>query len=328
MKVGNIKRPTNSLMAAKRRRTLARAAKSICMTVFLIAFAYILLYPVLYMFSNAIKTKPDLYDPSVQWISKHFDFSSFSGALKALNFRKTFWNTMRFEIVSCVIEVFTCSVFAYGLARFDFKYKSILIFLLILTILIPDVMLIMPRVMYFKRLDIAGILGLFNKFTGIDLRPNLIDTSWAFYLPSIFGVGLKGSLFIFIYMNFFKSLPKELEEAAMIDGAGSFKTFLRIIIPSSGVVFLTVFIFAMVWHWNDYYLAMMYTQQNRTLSYMVANLFQYVEITFGGELCASDARTYTYPMAGCLIFIALPTSVYLVLQRKFIQSVDRVGIVG
>lgn len=321
-------RSNNSLITAKQKRKVQGLLKTLCMTIFLIAFAYILLYPVLYMFANSLKTKPDLYDPSVQWISKHMDFSSFGGAIEAMNFKETFWNTLRFEMASGLIEVFTCAVFAYGLARFDLKYKNILVFVLILTILVPDVMLMMPRVMHFKKLDFLGFLGFFNKLTGIDLRPNIIDTPWAFYLPSLFGVGLKGSLFIFIYMNFFKSLPKELEEAAMIDGAGPFKTFLRIIIPSSGVVFLTVFIFSIVWHWNDYYLALIYTSQNRTLSYMLVNLKQFVEITFGGELCASDARLYTYPMAGCLIFIAPPTGVYLILQRKFIQSVDRVGIVG
>lgn len=331
MSIESIRKPKktfNRLTTAKRKNQLSRTIKSVCMLIFLIAFAYILLYPVLYIFSNALKTKPDLYDPSVQWISKHLDFSSFPGALKAMNFGQSLLNTLNFEMISCLIEVFTCSVFAYGLARFDLKYKNILIFILILTIVVPDVMLLMPKVMHFKKLDLLGILGLFNKLTGIDLRPNVLDTPWAFWLPSIFGVGLKGSLFIFIYMNFFKSLPKELEEAAMIDGAGAFKTFLRIIVPSSGVVFLTVFIFSMVWHWNDYYLALVYTTQNRPLSYMVSNLQQFVESTFGGELCASDARVYTYPMAGCLIFIAPPTAVYLILQHKFIQSVDRVGIVG
>ena len=236
----------NSLTASRAKKKTLSIIKAICMAVFLIAFAYILLYPVLYMFANSIKTKQDLLDPSVQWISKHIDFSSFKGAYKAMDFGNTLWNTVRFEMVAAVIEVFTCSLFAYGLARFDIKHKKIYSFILILTILVPDIMLLMPRAMHFKQLDFLGILGLFDKATGIDIRPNIIDTPWAFYLPSLFGVGLKGSLFIFIYMNFFKGLPKELEEAAMIDGAGAFRTYCSIIVPASGVVFLTVFVFSFI----------------------------------------------------------------------------------
>ncbi len=321
---------SHSLTVSKAKKKTVSIFKAICMAIVLIAFAYILLYPVLYMFANSLKTKQDLLDPSVQWISKHIDFSSFKGAYKAMDFNNTLWNTVRFEMVSAVIEVFTCSLFAYGLARFDIKYKKLYTFILILTILVPDIMLLMPRAMHFKQLDFLGVLSLFDKITGIDIRPNIIDTPWSFYLPSIFGVGLKGSLFIFIYINFFKGLPKELEEAAMIDGACPLKTYFSIIIPASGVVFLTVFVFSFVWHWNDYYLALMYTTQNRTLSYMVANIDQFVFITFGGVegLGLDRAYTYTYPMASCLLYITIPTIAYLFLQRRFIQSVDRVGIVG
>ena len=314
-------------LSAKQKANLMKCCKSFFRFIFMLSFAYVLLYPIIYMFSTAVKNAQDFIDPTVQWISKQFDFSSFPNAIKAMNYGESLKNTLLFEMLSCLIEVATCSAFAYGLSRFDIPFKKLLIFVLVITIMVPDVMLLMPRVMHFKRLDILGIFGLLNKLTGIDLRPNLIDTAFAFYLPSLFGVGLKGGLIIFIYMQFYKGLPKELEEAASVDGAGPLKTFIRIIIPSSSVVILTVFIFSMVWHWNDYYLGLMYTSENRTLAYVVQNLNQYVFVTFG-EISHSDPRVYTIPMAGCLLFIAPPTLVYLVLQKQFIQSVDRVGIVG
>jgi len=295
--------------------------------VFLIAFAYILIYPVIYMLSNALRTTVDYIDPSVVWLPKSVTWQNFIDAWKALKFPETLKNTLVYELVSAAIEVFTCSVFAYGLSRFKFKFKSVLMFFLILSILIPDVMVLLPRVLNFKNLDFLGILRLFYEITGIDLRPDIFDTPLTFYLPSLLGVGLKGGMFIFIYMQFFSGLPVELEEAAWIDGAGPIRTFLSIVLPSSGVVILTVSIFSLIWHWNDYYLALMYIMDNQTLSVMVHDISQQVFLTFG-EVSGISSLIFGVPPAACLLLIAPPLLIYLFLQKYFIKSIDRVGIVG
>lgn len=295
--------------------------------IFLVAFSYILIYPVLYMLSNAFRTTVDYIDPSVVWIPKTVTLQNFADAFKALDYMTSLKNTFLFEIVSAIIEVFTCSVYAYGLSRFKFRFKGVLIGLLILSILIPDIMLLMPRVMNFKQLDILGILQLIGNIFGTELRPNIFGTPLTFYLPSLFGVGLKGGMFIFIYMQFFSGLPYELEEAAWIDGAGPLRTFLRIVIPSSGVVFLTVFIFSLIWHWNDYYLAMMYTMNDLPLAVVLHEIRQHIFLTFG-EVNGISSLIFGVPPAACLLFIAPPLVIYLFLQKFFIQSIDRVGIVG
>ena len=295
--------------------------------IFLVAFSYILLYPILYMMSNAFRTTIDYIDPAVVWLPKTVTVQSFKDAFSAMKYMDSLKNTLIYEMISALIEVFTCSVFAYGLARFRVRFKPLLMGLLVMTILIPDVMLLMPRVMNFKQLDFLGILGLFNSLSGVDLRPDIFNTPLTFYLPSLLGVGLKGGMFIFIYMQFFSGLPAELEEAAWIDGAGPVRTFLQIVIPSSGVVFLTVFIFSMIWHWNDYYLALMYIQDHSTLAIMVHDIKQQVFLTFG-EVNGINSLLFGVPPAACLLFIAPPLIVYLFLQKYFIQSIDRVGIVG
>lgn len=299
---------------------------SILRAVFLIAFSYILIYPLVYMISTALKSVSDYSDPTVVWVPKFATLDSFAKALKVTGYFGNMKNTVVYEIGAAVIEVFSCSVFAYGLARFKMRFKEIMIFLLIVTILVPDIMLIVPRMMTFKELDLFGILGLFNKITGIDLRPSIIDTPFAFYLPSLFGVGLKGGLMIFIYMQFYKGLPYELEEAAWIDGAGPFKTFVKIILPSSGVAILTVFIFSIIWHWNDFLLAVMYTYENRTLAVVINDIKQYMYLVL--QMDSSNMANYGVPLAACVLFIVPPLIVYMILQRKFIQSIDRIGIVG
>lgn len=302
---------------------------SVARAVFLLAFSFVLLYPVFFMVSNSVKTGSDLLNPAVEWLSKSPSLYSYKIAYETMNFPKSFLITVRFELVSAIISVFSCALYAYGLSRFDFKLKPLILFMVILIIFVPDIILIIPRVTNFRYTDLFGILGLVKKITGTDLRPNFMDTELTFYLPSLFGVGLKGGLFIFIYMQFFKGLPKELEEAAWVDGAGPFKTFFKIILPSSGVVILTVLIFSVIWHWNDWLLSMMYTNSNKTLAVLVYSIDDAV-----GRWSAENAVTlntelkYGIPLAACLIYITPPTVMYLFLQKKFIQSIDRVGIVG
>lgn len=302
---------------------------SVLRMLFLLAFEFVLLYPVIFMISNSFKVTSDTLNPAVKWFSLSPTTYGYKVAWMAFDYWNGLKITFLFGIVSGLIEVVTCAVYAYGLSRFELRFKKIWMFLLIVTILIPDVMLIIPRILNFRYMDVFGILGLFYKLTGVDLRVNITDTVWTFYLPSLFGVGLKGGLFIYIYMQFFKGLPKELEEAAWIDGAGPVQTFIRIIIPSSGVVILTVFIFSFIWHWNDWLLATMYTENNHTLAFTLRNISGYIgQLWSSMKISADSSAYYGAPLAACLMFIAPLTLLYVILQRHFIESVDRVGIVG
>jgi multiple sugar transport system permease protein len=314
-------------MAGLKADTARRWAVSVIRAVFLIAFAYILLYPVFYMVSTSLKGVADFIDPTVLWVPKNPVFENFKIAFTAMDYPRSLFNTLSMEMVSGALEVLVCSVFAYGLARFDFPLKKACILILVVTILVPDTMLIIPRVINFKQLDFLGVLGLLQKATGFDLRPNIVNTPFTFYLPSLLGVGLKGGIFIFIYMQFFKGLPKELEEAAWIDGAGPASTFVRIILPSSGIVILTVSVFAMIWHWNDYYLALMYTSTDRPLAVVVSQYSTYLAKSYV-DMSLTGPAAQASAVAACLLFITPPLTAYLFLQRKFIQSIDRVGIVG
>lgn len=305
-----------------------KRASSVAYSVFrlalLIAIGYIVIYPVIYMISSSVKTTAAFADPSVIYIPKHITFEYYSLALEAIDYKDSIISTVKYEIVSAVIEILICSFIAYGLARFDFKGKKFLNFVLLLTILVPVQMIIVPIMTNYSQLDVIGILGLLNRFTGIDLRPNILGTVWTFYLPSIFGVGLRSGILIYIYIQFFSGLPKELEEAAWIDGAGLFRTFFSIAVPSSSVVYTTVTLFALIWHWNDYYLAVMYLSDKFPLAvriYDIDNLITAVNIWGGGSAVAIKS-------AACFMFIAPMLVIYLFMQRKFVQSIDRVGITG
>ncbi len=286
---------------------------------FLLALSYIILFQLCYMISYAIRPASDSMDPSIIWVPKNLTFENFKDAFIEMDYLKSFFNTLLVCVVSAFIEVAVCAVIGYGFARFDFPEKKIVFFLVMVTIIIPPQMIMAPTFVNYSHLDVMGIFGLFNKFTGIDLRPNILDTPFTFYIPSILGVGIRSGLFIYIYRQFFIKLPNELEEAAWVDGAGPLRTFISIIIPSSGVVVLTVTIFSLIWHWNDYYNSSMYLSDMSTLATKLSSL---------ANLEGSELSTRNIRMAASLLFLTPVLIVYLILQKRFIKSIDRVGIVG
>lgn len=295
--------------------------------IFLLAFSYVLLYPLIFMISSSFQGASDFFDPTVEWIPKNPVFTNFELSFKAMEFNTSFINTIIYEILAAVLEIVSCAVAAYGLARFKFKGKGILNVFMLLTILVPTTMIIIPSYINFAYLDFLGILKVIGNLVGANIRPNVLDTPFVMWLPSLFGVGLKGGLFIYIYKQFFQGLPKEFEEAAWIDGAGPVKTFLSVIIPSSTVPIVTVTMFAVVWHWNDYYLAQMYLSENLPLSVKLATVESLITSTLYG---AASAKTIMGPaiMSACLMMVLPLIVFYLILQRRFIASIANSGIVG
>ena len=296
--------------------------------VVLIAIGYIILYPLLYMISSSIRTRDSFYDPSIVWITSEVTLENFDYAFGIMNYAGAFLNTIIYEMISAGIQIISCSIVAYGLARFEFKEKKVLTFFMFLLILVPSQMMMLPIFMNYSKLDFLGVLGLIDSLTGIDIRPNVLNSVWTFYLPALFGVGIRSGIIIYIYIQFFKGLPKELEEAAWIDGAGPFKTYLRIALPSSGVVITTVTVFSLIWHWNDYSLSSMYLYFDSWPLAVKLNNITSPEAMGTLRLDSTDPLRIAIMMAGCLMFILPILIVYLFLQKKFVKSIDRVGITG
>jgi multiple sugar transport system permease protein len=253
---------------------------------------------------------------------------NFKIAFEVLDYGKSVWRTITLDIVSAAIEVIVCAIVAYGFARFEFPGKKIFEFLLMVTIVVPVQVYIVSMCVNFKNLDVAGVLGLINNLTGIDLRVNILNTNLTMYLPSLFGMGLRSGILIYIYIQFFKGFPKELEEAAYIDGAGPFRTFWKIAVPSSGVAILTVSVFSVIWHWNDYTLGLMYFTKNYPLAVQLSNLPDVLAVSNPYAGGAMEIMKDPIIMAGCLLYIAPLLIGYLCIQNKFVKSIDRVGITG
>ncbi len=328
MSLFNNKKISLNLNKETLKRNLPNTAMFAFRMILLISIGFVIIYPLLYMVVTSLVSRNGFFNSTRVWIpeaiSPKFNYDI---AIELLDYGKALKSTFIYEIISALIEVAACAFTAYGFARFKFKGKGIMLGILFLTILVPDMMVLIPRMANYSKMDVLGILGLFDKLTGIDLRPNILGSAAAFYLPSIFSMGLRSGVIIFIYIQFFSGFPKELEEAAWIDGAGPVKTFLRIALPSSGVVIITVVVFSLIWHWNDYQLCSMYLNDDYPLA-MKLDLLPTALSTKGYYMNPETPETMAFQMAGCVLFVTPMLIVYMILQRWFIESIDRVGITG
>ncbi len=175
-------------------------------TLFIIGLCYLFLFPVVYMIITALQDPAYANDPASIWIPKKFSLIAIKGAMEALNFWPSTALTAKISVFSTVCSLFSCSLAGYGLARFKLPGKKIVMMLLFLTILVPPQLVLTAQYINFRYFDFGGVLKLLAPITGVE-SIYLLDTEWTFILPALFGNGLRGGLFIFIFKQFFEGLP-------------------------------------------------------------------------------------------------------------------------
>ncbi len=296
----------------------------------LASMSFVVLYPMLYMVSNAFKPFMQTYDPSVIWLPKSLTMENIQDAMAILDFNVSLPNTLLTAVVTAFLQVAMCLVVGYGFARFQFRGRKAMFLLVILTMIVPQQAISTSLYTTYRYFDLFGLLRLMGLATGGAVKPvNMIDSYWVFWLPAILGMGLRGGLYIFIYRQFFLSMPHELEEAAEIDGCTPVGTFMRVMLPNAGTVMLTVLLFALVWNWNDYYTPAMFMKNHVTLATALSMFQQNLQNlnTIGGNY-TDTALIATRMQAACLLCIAPLLVLYAFTQKYFVESVERTGLTG
>jgi len=303
---------------------------SIFRALLLIGLAYIILYPLLYMVTMSFREKADMFDITVNWIPKHFTLLTIQRAWVAMDYPMTLLNTIIVSGLCSVVSAFTTSMAAYSFARFKFKGQGLLFALVIFSVIVPQSFYNMPAYIGFRYYDFFGILGIFNAITGQTLSVNLIGQYWPMLLPAIFGVGLRAGLFIYLFRQFFKGVPKELEEAAYIDGCGFWATYWRIMLPTVSSIFVSVFLFSFVWYWNDYQVAgLMMGSECPTLATnlsIIGTLLTAMD-SVDQTIKVDTVRTALDRQGACLLVVGPLVILYIILQRYFVESISRSGLV-
>ena len=196
------------------------------------------------MVSTAFRPNAEMNDPSIVWIPKSFTLDNIKQTATVMKFDifsgfaakdNTIINTVYLNVISSVLQVLTCSITGYGFARFKFKGRNVLFAIVLLMIIVPPQITTIPLYLQFAYFKLFGIIPLYSG--GEQL--SLINSGLTMYLPALFANGIKAGLFIYIFRQFFRGLPKELEDAAYLDGCGPFETYVKIMVPNAKTSFGT-----------------------------------------------------------------------------------------
>ncbi|WP_082423283.1 carbohydrate ABC transporter permease [Paenibacillus dakarensis] len=287
-------------------------------TVLVTGFCFIILFPLFLRISVAFRSKADIYDPTVLWIPKSFTLDNIKIAIQATEYWPALLNTVLISAGTTLIQLASCALAAYAFARLKFRGSGLLFGLVIFTIVVPPQTIMIPLYLTYRYFDLFGLVGLFTGRNSL----NLIDTFWPFLISSSTAMGLKNGLYIYIFRQFFRGIPKEIEEASLVDGAGVFKTFYRIMMPNAVPAIVTVVLFSFVWQWNDSYYVSLFLSKVKVLSTQLMDM--------GMALGKEPDPVYQSMLlnTGVLLLMGPLIIMYLFVQRYFVESVERTGIVG
>ena len=293
---------------------------TIVMYLLIIGLAFVFIYPFLYMIINSLMTNSDLNSSSVHWIPTEFKFENYSIALQLINGKRYFINSSIVTVFATIGHVIACSFIGYGFARYNFPFKNILFAIVILAFIVPTQTIIIPLYLTY------------NQF-------HWINTYWPLILPSFFGFGLRGALYVFLFRQFYLTVPKSLEEAARIDGCGFMMTYWRIVFPLARATLVVALVLSVVWHWNDSYEPGLYIN-SPTLQFLPPRINSIIAAANAlpdqqqemlrnlGLSDGEDTLNNAVVMAGATIISSPVLLFFAFAQRQFMQGIERSGITG
>jgi len=308
------------------KQRVIRTVKTLLFTlvrfVLIAGISYVILGPLIGIVASSFFSDADKYSPIVYLIPQAPTLERYRLAFLRMDYWNVLKNMLVYVGLLTAVQVLVCSLVGYGFARFNFPFKRAIFACVIVMIVIPPHTVMLPLYMTFQNFNPLGLVGLFNGGRGV----NLLATPFPMFIMALFACGLRSGLFIYIFTQFFRGLPKEIEEAAEIDGAGTVYTYLRIMMPNAMPSAITVTIFSLVWQYNDTFFSKLFLLSpdialSKKISSLQANIINLDRI-----LDPSISALYLY--AGIVLTIFPIIALYVLLQKRFIEGVERSGIVG
>jgi len=262
----------------------------------LIGLALIFLVPLFWMLSTSLKPKAQLFSAQIYWIPKTITLKNYTDLLsnQSTPVGRWFLNSLGVATAVTVLTLIVDSLAAYAYARMDFPGRKALFALLLATLFLPGMMFLIPNFLTIYR------LGLLNNYLGV-------------IIP-----GLAGVFGVFFLRQFFESIPKELEEAAVIDGANQFQTFYMVVLPLARPALATLGVITFLASWNDFLWPLLILQKSDMLT-LPPGL---------RTLQGAYTSEYGQMMAGAVIAAVPVLLLYILLQRFIVQSVATTGLKG
>jgi len=293
--IANVAVGTEEHSATLRRRRI----RSVLFHTFVLAVTAVVLYPALWMFMSSLKPTSDIVG-NVSLLPENASLDNFFKALEGIggvSFWTFFWNSMILAVLSVVGIALSSSVTAYAFARIDFPGRRVWFALMIGTLLLPFHVVIIPQYIIFNN------LGLVNTF-----------------VPLLIGKFLAAeAFFVFLMVQFMRNLPRELDEAARIDGAGHVRIFTAIMLPLMKPALATASIFAFIWNWNDFLGPLLYLKDPDRYTLPIALRL------FVDQTSTSD---YGAQMAMAVLALIPVLLFFMVFQRYLVGGVATTGLKG
>jgi ABC-type glycerol-3-phosphate transport system permease component len=260
----------------------------------LIAGAVVFMIPFLWMLSSSLKELPQVFVFPPKWLPNPIRWDNYAQALERMDFLVALKNTLTITVLCLVGQVGSAAFVAYSFARIRFPGREFLFALLLSTMMLPAQVTMIPLFIIFRDLG-------------------WVDTFKPLIVPAFFG---GGAFFIFLLRQFFLTIPKDLEDAARIDGCGRFRIFLQIVLPLAKPALITVSIFSFMSHWNDFMGPLIYlnSEQNRTLAIALQS--------FQGQYTAD----WNLLMAASVVVLIPVLIIFFTLQRYFVEGIVLSGL--
>lgn len=295
-------------------------SKGLLMSIFRYAFiaglVFTILFPQLNKIIISFRSQSDLIDSSIIFFPKHFSIASFIEAGTNMEYFTSLFKTIFLCTISALLHVFSCTLTAYSIAKFEYRFKSIVYGCVILTFLVPPSLITLPLYTSFQNFD---ILGIFKLITGAPV--SVLDNPVTLFMLYATANCLKSGLFIFLLVQFFKNMPRVLDEAAEVDGATNLQILTTIALPAARTMLVTVFLFTFVWQWTDTYYTSMFFRSFGVMSTVLSEAVK-------NDLQKTFIESSQLVSAASVLFIIPLVILYLICNKAFVQSIENSGIVG
>jgi multiple sugar transport system permease protein len=322
----------NKINAFQLKTNVLEITYKIFRAILIFGLCFLILQPLLDKLSVSFMTHDDLYDATVISIPRNFSTEFYGIAMYIMSYWGAIIQSIIILVISALLQITACTLAAYGFARYKFPGKNVLFMCVFLIIVIPPQTIMSSLYLNFQFFDIFGLVKL---ITGKNI--NLLGTLTGYLMLSATGMGLKSGLYIFLLRQYFRGVPKELEEAAYVDGCGRLYTFGRIMLPDAAPMLTSCFLFSFVWQWTDTIFTLLFLRGYKMMSIALSSLTDGVarywasinsHASAGTGIITAPPLAYSQAIVatGMILCIAPLVILYLVAQKSFVESLSQTGI--
>ena len=306
------------------RKTITKWTVSILRGLLLFGLCFMIIQPLLTRFGTSLMAERDLYDSTVVLVPRNPTLDNYRIVFDLTDFPRSMLNTLWTSLLVSVLQVVSCTLVGYGFARFSFPLKKFWFGCVIVLILVPPQTIATALYMNFANFDVFGIIKATTGKT-LSLHGSMIP----YTLMSLTCMGLKDGLYIFMLRQYFRGIPKSLEEAAYVDGCSTMHTFVKIMLPDAWPTIASCFLFSFVWQWTDLF----YTRNflsgmsiySTQLSGIVARMNRYFSADASVPVITPVGRQQQLISIGVLVCCVPLLILYLFTQRVFVESIVMSG---